>query len=301
LKKFNEISNEWLLSKKGYLKQSSYSNYYRLVNLYNSQLMSIDEINNHYIQALINKEVKEKKKVKTIKDKISVLKMILKYSWKRGYSSKFEFDLHYPKVYKLKYLNVIPNYECSKLRIYLENNINYKNFGILLCMCTGIRIGEICALQLKDFDLEHQVINIVKTLTRTNNDEQSKTEIIITKPKTQSSYRQVPLANSSKKLVKTLYKDIDESNFILSGTNKAIEPRNMRRYFDCLIRKLGIQKVSFHGLRHTFASNMIAAGVDPKTLSVILGHSNVNTTLNLYVHPSEKLKKSCIERMWKKI
>ena len=296
-----DISMEWLNKKKDYIKQTSCSNYFKIIDKFPDEDKSINIIDNEYLQLIINENCKRGKKVKTIKDLLSIYKMILRYSWSKEYSNKFDFDLHYPKEYTISKVKKLSSSDSNILRNYLINNLTLKNYCILLCMATGLRIGEICALQVKDVNLNENTINIVKTITRTYCSDMEKTEVIITKPKTESSYRTVPLANFCKNIFKKNYIHNDEEDYLLSGSLKPIEPRNFRRYYDDLIKKLKIEKVNFHGLRHGFASNMIESGADVKTLSVILGHSNVTTTMDLYVHPSNKQKKNGVEKMWKSI
>ena len=101
----------------------------------------------------------------------------------------------------------------------------------------------------------------------------------------------------SKKELKN-YKTNSE-DYLLSCTNKWIEPRTYRRFFERTIKKANIEKINFHGLRHTFATNCIKVGVDYKTVSELLGHATVNITLNLYVHPQMSQKKKCINLICK--
>ena len=76
-----------------------------------------------------------------------------------------------------------------------------------------------------------------------------------------------------------------------------MEPRAYRNYYNTLIRRLNLPKLKFHGLRHTFATRCIESECDYKTVSVLMGHANISTTLNLYVHPDMEQKKRCVERM----
>ena len=149
-----------------------------------------------------------------------------------------------------------------------------------MALYTGIRIGEICALKWKDINFKNNTIIINKTLQRIYIKEQNKntSKIIISSPKTKY------LLN-----IKT-----DDNDYIIKGTIKYIETRSYRTYFNKLLNKLNIRKVNFHVLRHTFATNCIIAGIDCKTVSELLGHSSVNITLNLYVHPKIEEKMKCI-------
>ena len=94
-------------------------------------------------------------------------------------------------------------------------------------------------------------------------------------------------------------KVVKDEYFILTNDTKPTEPRTYRNYYKRLLNKLGIPDIKFHGLRHSFATRCIEANSDYKTVSVILGHSNISTTLNLYVHPNKEQKKKCIDKMLK--
>ena len=83
----------------------------------------------------------------------------------------------------------------------------------------------------------------------------------------------------------------------MANSTNPMEPRAYRNYYNALIRRLNLPKLKFHGLRHTFATRCIESECDYKTVSVLMGHANINTTLNLYVHPDVEQKKRCIERM----
>ena len=87
------------------------------------------------------------------------------------------------------------------------------------------------------------------------------------------------------------------SYFILTNTSVPTEPRTYRNYYKKLLTKLGVPFLKFHCLRHSFATRCIEGKCDYKTVSVLLGHSNISTTLNLYVHPNMEQKKRCIEQM----
>ena len=154
-------------------------------------------------------------------------------------------------------------------------------------------------MQWKDIDFKNNILYINKTLQRIyiNDTKIHSSKIIITEPKTHNAEREIPLnrefANELKK-----YKT-EPNHYILSCSDKWIEPRTYRRFFERISKKADIEKINFHGLRHTFATNCIKLGVDYKTVSELLGHATVNITLNLYVHPQMSQKKKCINLVCK--
>ena len=163
-------------------------------------------------------------------------------------------------------------------------------------MNTGIRIGELCALQWGDIDLEKRILTVKKTIQRiqsANGD--SKTKLIISDPKSESSKRSIPL---TQKMIEFLTAFKGESvEYILSGSEKPIEPRTMQYRFTKILKNVNLPSVHFHALRHMFASTCIKLGFDVKALSELLGHSKVEITLNRYVHSSFEQKREYMERL----
>ncbi|MCD7951027.1 MAG: site-specific integrase [Erysipelotrichaceae bacterium] len=152
--------------------------------------------------------------------------------------------------------------------------------GILLILCSGIRIGELCALKNNDFDLIKKEVTIHKTLQRIQDINSQRTKVIIDTTKTQQSTRIIPISES---LIPYLNIESNE-NYFLTQTTKYIEPRSLRYFFKRILERLEIPYVTIHSLRHYFASQCIELGFDYNCLSEILGHASVSTTMNLYVH-----------------
>ena len=127
------------------------------------------------------------------------------------------------------------------------------------------------------------------------------TEVIIDTPKSKNSIREIPMTKELLRMVKPLKKIVNSSFFVLTNSDRPTEPRTYRNYYKRLLNQLGIPPLKFHGLRHSFATRCIESNCDYKTVSVLLGHSNISTTLNLYVHPNMDQKKKCVEQMLKSL
>ena len=183
----------------------------------------------------------------------------------------------------------------------LEETPSFKNLGLLLTIYSGMRIGEVCALQWKDVDLEEKVIRVNKTIQRIYIEEETtgkmKTELQISTPKTKSSQREIPIVPKLFKMMKDFAKICRPDYFVCSGTTTPLEPRTYRNYYLKKIEEVGLPHLKFHGLRHTFATQLIASKADVKTVSAILGHSNIATTLNTYVHPSRDDKRNAVSKL----
>ena len=160
-----------------------------------------------------------------------------------------------------------------------------------------MRIGEICALKWKDVNLSEKIIYVKKTAERIDNCVLKETKIIIDSPKTENSIRNIPIPSKLYNILKTLKNKYNNDCYVLSGTNKIIEPRMYQKFFKKVLKKNNIKQRKFHSLRHTFATNCIEVGMDVKSLSELLGHSSVNTTLNVYVHSTDSLKKKYLEKL----
>ena len=152
-----------------------------------------------------------------------------------------------------------------------------------------------------DLDTELGVISITKTIQRIYyvGGEERRTEVIIDTPKSKNSIREIPMTKDLLRMVKPLKKVVNGSFYVLTNSAVPTEPRTYRNYYKRLMKQLDIPALKFHGLRHSFATRCIESNCDYKTVSVLLGHSNISTTLNLYVHPNMEQKKRCVEQMFK--
>lgn len=162
---------------------------------------------------------------------------------------------------------------------------------------------EVCALKWSDINVSEGTITVNRTIERIYiiNGTEKHTELVINTPKTQNSCREIPMTKELLAMVKPLKKVVNEEFYVLTNDEYPTEPRTYRNYYGKLMAKLGIPKLKYHGLRHSFATRCIEAGCDYKTVSVLLGHSNISTTLDLYVHPNMEQKKRCIAKVFKSL
>ncbi len=280
--------NSWLNNAKIKNKKSTYSNYQytiksRIIPKFakvKKKSISLDLINKFTSELL-----SEGLMAKTVKDILIVLQQILRYG-------DINIKISMPKVPKNE-IQILKKDEQAKLEEELLRNLNEKNFGIYFCLYTGLRIGELCALQWENIDLKNKKIKVKKTLIRIKNPDESskkKTIIIIDEPKSSSSIREIPIPDFLISLMNNLIKNITPDTFLVSGTRKFIEPRTYFNKYKQILNKLDLGIYNFHALRHTFATRCIENGCDPKTLSEILGHSSVKITLERYVHPNYENK-----------
>ena len=305
--RFDDVAQAWKEDKRKHVKQSSYATYVQLLNAYIRPYFGASggmSVNDDSIQDFVDLSVQKGLNVKTIKDAVIVLKMILRHGAKLGAWTYADARIQYPHqaaagAGKMK---IISAGNAAKLMAYLQENLSHKNLGILITMQTGIRIGEICALQWRDIDLREGVVCIRKTVFRIwlKDGKEKQNALVVGPPKTLESEREIPLSASLMKILRPLVKSARGDHFVISNSATPIEPRLYRQYFYRLLASLGIPRIKYHSLRHGFATRCIASGGDYKTVSAILGHASVSTTMNLYVHPGNKEKLRCIENMLRK-
>ena len=298
--KINEIIELWKKEKILYVKKSTYSAYLLLLENHISPYFGeLEDIEEKDVQDFALNKLTSGLSTKTVKDLIIVIKMILKFAYKNKFLEYKEIDIKFPTESDTRDLEVMSIADHKKLLKYVQENFTFKNLGIYICLSTGMRIGELCGLQWCDIDIDNGIIKVRKTVQRIYVVEKDRrhTEILIDSPKTKNSIRDIPMTNELIKLIKPLKKIVNYKFFVLTNDEKPTEPRTFRSYYQKLIKKLGLPNLKFHGLRHSFATRCIESKCDYKTVSVILGHSNISTTLNLYVHPNMEQKKKCVDQM----
>lgn len=303
IESFREISSLWKEEKRKYVKLSTISAY--AIILENHLLPTFGDktkvIEENDVQEFVFDKLNAGLSQKTVKDFMIVLKMVYRFGVKIGVMEHREWDIKYPITQERIGIEVLSVANHRKLVNFVTENFTFRNLGILLCLHTGMRIGEVCALKWEDIDIAQGIINVKRTIERIyiiENGER-RTELIISTPKTQNSIREIPLSKELIRLLKPLTKVVNDSFYVLTNESKPTEPRTYRNYYKSVLQNLKIPLLKFHGLRHSFATRCIESQCDYKTVSVILGHANISTTLNLYVHPNLEQKKRCIDKMTK--
>ncbi|MBR2207272.1 MAG: site-specific integrase [Synergistaceae bacterium] len=302
---FENIARQWLEELKPIRKKSTIVKYMSQLKNYIIPAFgnfNLSDIDNENIISFCNKLLTEgrngqKLAPKTVSDIFSWMKSIRRFAMLRGYEVNYvpnavEIPLRQGQI------RVLTATEENKLLRYLKKHFDLTALGILLSLFTGIRIGELCALKWSDFsfsDKEFQVKRTMQRLHNLNEDTAKKTFIDIGEPKSPSSLRKIPIPAELMKYLKSAY---IENAYVLSGSkDKFVEPRTMENRFKSVLKKCGVQRINFHVLRHSFATKCVELGFDIKSLSEILGHANVNITLNRYVHPIMKLKHANMNKL----
>lgn len=309
--KFIELVREHIEYTKPTVKIRTYYNYTQYANCYianheigNKDIRRIkqDELNQFLVYLYENGKQSNGSDLSksTIEGLKGVINRALKYACKKKYLNNLQ--LADVKIKKKKYEKVeaLTKEEQTKIEKHILNRKEVYRYGFIICLYTGVRIGELLSLKWEDIDFKHKIIKINSTTYRTYNGEKS--VIIEDEPKTESSKREIPLVNMIVSLLKELKEfQNNSSKYVISRKiGKKIETRAYEESFTRLLKKLNIRHYKFHCLRHTFATRCLEAGVDIKTLSEIMGHSSPTVTLSIYVHTDYNLKKNALNKITKK-
>lgn len=303
-KTIREISVAWKEYKQPYVKQSTMAAYVLILeNHILPNFGESDTLHEQAVQEFVLQKIENGLNVKSVKDILIVLKMVMKFGVKNEWMDYQEWDIKYPSSSTTKELEVLSVANHKKILNHIQSHFSFAGLGIYISLCTGLRIGEVCALKWSDINVSEGTITVNRTIERIYiiNGTEKYTELVINTPKTQNSCRKIPMTKDLLAMVKPLKKVVNEDFYVLTNDEYPTEPRTYRNYYGKLMAKLGIPKLKYHGLRHSFATRCIEAGCDYKTVSVLLGHSNISTTLDLYVHPNMEQKKRCIAKIFKSL
>lgn len=295
---FSDVVSRWLKVKVLIVKESTASNYHMKVNKHILPYFwkkHTFQISTDDVYAFIEEKKNEGLSDRYIADILVLLKSIYKYAevtYRIGNPMK---NIVFNKK-KASEIRLLDDAEQKQLEAYILSNQSLTTLGIALSKFMGIRIGELCALQWSDIDLEKRKLTVKKTLQRIQkHNGKHRTQLVITEPKSESSRREIPIPKS---LISFLDRfKSDSRNYVLSGKSTPIEPRTMQYRFKNILNNVNLPSIHYHALRHMFASNCIRLGFDIKSLSEILGHGNTDITLNQYVHSGFELKKGYMDRL----
>lgn len=295
--KYKEFLEIWLEKyKKSEIKLTTYATYKLMINKFIVPELGeyeLEELTKPILIDFLNK-YKQKLSNSSLNGFISMLKISIRDANELDFTKTNETNILHRKAKKSQTLKTLTKEEAVKLTKYIidYNCVNLTkrkhSIGILLALYTGLRLGEVLALKREDIDFKNQQIVVNKTFSQISID--GKLNSFISKPKTESSVRVVPIP---KLIVPYLRKYLNSTTgdyFLTTAKGNPVSRRSMERIFTYTIKHLNLTPITFHGLRHTFATNLIEGGVDPKTVASILGHANIMITLNTYCHPSNIAK-----------
>ncbi len=299
--KYQVICNKWLESQNNYIKESSYCTYKFNVQKHIIPKIGNKEITNDILQQFINQKAINGNLInntplseKTLKELILINKQIIKFGIEMQLIKPFAIKIRVPSDNeKLKKMPLFTHEELVTLKSYCIASKQNINLGILICMYTGIRIGELCALTWDDIDFVDNTMLVNKTIQKLylgNN----KSKVVITNPKSVNANRMIPL---NSELIELLKLNKNTSKYIISDSDKPVLPCKFRNHYYKVLVDNYIDKKPVHALRHTFATTCINLGTDYKVVSELLGHASVKTTIDIYQHINTKAKYNCIQQL----
>ena len=302
--RFAFYCDEWLRLRKPKVKEATYIKYDTVLKKYIKLRlggcfplgMTSGLIDSFTKELLFEEELAPK----TVHDILVVLHGVLKYTATQFPGIFPDLEINYPKECR-KEMRVLSHEEQHRFIQYLLEDMDACRFGVLLTLFTGMRIGELCALQWARISLQEKTLSVTATLQRLRDTERmdvdgARTRIVTGTPKSHTSVRTIPLTEFASALCAKMYPE-NPAAYVLTGTERFMEPRTLQYRLGKYTRACGLEGVHFHTLRHTFATRAVEVGFEIKSLSEVLGHANTTITLDRYVHSSMKLKRDNMSKL----
>ena len=291
-----EMVREWLTSVVCRIKESTAANYRMKAEKH--IIPSFGEIDcgalkSKDVYAFINSKLSEGFSARYISDIVVLLKSVMKYAAHEYGINNVTDGISMPKKNSSQ-VRLLTDREQTILKNHIDSCHDTTSLGAAFSLYMGMRIGEICALRWEDIDLEKRILTVSRTIQRIQTDDlNNKTKIVISTPKSESSRREIPIPERMMSFLRE--KNGKGNHYILTGSEKPLEPRSMQYRFARLLKRLGLPSVHFHSLRHSFSCQALASGFDIKTLSELLGHGSTDLTLKFYAHSSLNRKIECMK------
>mgnify|MGYP002508153721 FL=1 len=288
---FYLVADKWLATVKSTKKHATFIKYRFIYQKHIKEKMEnlvLAKLNEDILSQIFQNESNEALSDSVQKSISCVMNQILSYAASNYHTEKIRYSNQRQKTGN-KPVEIFSQTEQTRLLHHLYDGMDVFKLGIVICISTGLRLGEICALKWQDIDLERKMLHVNSTVQRITMDgKETRTVLLEGEPKSVYSKREIPLSDELVKLIFPYYKNAGK--YVLHN-NKPLDPRTYQNKFRKYLLATDIGHKNFHSLRHTFATNYINSGADIKSLSEILGHSDVKITLNRYVHPTIETKR----------
>lgn len=300
----SEFLDYWLEKViKDTVKYSTYIRYYERIHGYIIPVigtMKISKITSDTVRAFTESLTDKKLAPSTVRGIVKLLSSVMKTAYEMEIISVNPCNNIKLPDNETKEVKALTASEQIAIENAAVNHSMMAELYIFISLYTGLRIGEICALKWSNIDFISGTLYVQSTVQRIkdlNENKSSKTMILEGKPKSRHSTRYVPLSAQIVEKLKEYKGKTEDNCYILSGSEKIIEPRRVRYDFKKILKKAKLDSISFHTLRHTYATRCMERNFDIKTLSELLGHSDASTTLKIYTHCVSEHKKLLSERI----
>lgn len=306
-KKFEEVLTLWLKSNQIKIKGATENKYnYMIEKHIKPQLgskristLTVPVINNFLFEKMENGRLDGKGGLSAsyVKTMAIIIESAMRFAADEGFCQPLRNQVVKPSSVK-KEMRILSLSAQQHFESMAANDIDETVTGVYIALYTGLRIGEVCALSWDDIDFNTQIIHVRHTVTRVqkNRGSSCSSTLIIDVPKTKASIRDIPISPMLLPILMRM-KDQSISPYVISTQPNFISTRTFDYRYKKLFKDFGIPEVNFHALRHTFATRCVEVGIDVKSLSQMLGHSSVATTLNTYVHPSIETMRFQMEKL----
>lgn len=306
--RFGDVLTLWLENNQIHYKGATLNKYRYLIKTHIlPQLgeLKLSEIKSIDINTFLNEKIEKGRLDKKgglsasyVRSMMLIIRSALSFAADENMCLPLKSPIYKPVLPK-KAHRILSSEEQRRLENYLIQNKNATNIGVLLSLYSGLRIGEICALKWDDIDFNNNVIHVRHTVARVSNCNtfaQKSSKLIIDSPKTRASVRDIPILSMLLPSLREAFEK-SNSNYVVSNSENFVSPRTFEYRYHCILKQCDLNSINFHMLRHTFATRCIQSGVDVKSLSEILGHSNISITLDTYVHSSIEMKRTQLEKL----
>lgn len=300
-----EVMTQWLHNNSIRIKGGTYAKYQTIIRTHLAPdigkigIRDIDSslINMYLIQKMKSGRLDGKGGLSPsyVQTMMLIINSTLRFAVSDGLRPPLKTPVLKPSVPKHE-LEIMSLEDQKRLESHILKAPDLTKIGIMISMQTGMRIGEVCGLQKCDIDMNKGIIHVRHTIARVLNEDNRTTRLIIDTPKTRASVRDIPISEKLFAFLESTEK-LSKYDFVISSSDSFVNPRTFEYRFHSILKECGLRQINFHVLRHTFATRCIEAGVDIKSLSEILGHSNVSITLNTYVHSSIEMKRTQLQKL----
>ncbi len=307
---YNELLNEWLTEKQAFkLKRRTFLGYKDIIRVHIAPILGekqLNEINLFMLREFQstlfstgNCKTEQPLASNTVKNIMSIIKGSFEYARSKGLISFLVSDLNTPKHVE-KPITAFSKAEQAKIEQIVLQSKKANHFGIILCLYTGLRLGELLALEWKDIDFHRSTLTINKTSSIIRN-ENGKYTLLVDSPKTISSVRVIPLPKTLLSQLKRIKEQSTSPYVITTRTGGRVSNRTYQTTFQRILKNAKVEYKNFHVLRHTFATRALETGMDIKTLSELLGHKSPAITMNRYVHSMLETKQKMMNVLAKQL